>query len=435
MNKFLLTSGLICSLASGLALASQPTAPADLDGVISAQVGVSKGDVDKFLRDLMQDGGDQTFQHADFKKKALKFSQDVDGAMQAFELAMKGKVFAEIKLYADDYNSIYNSTTYSPEEKTALMGQLYKQADASLAHSLAQYESEVTKLVDISGIHPLYFAVTEGGSGDNEYWDYVVCETDTLKQIDVHTKRDSWSDDGAPATPPAFISQSFMTFIYPQINEGCYSSSCVTLSLVMYTKYITLLETSFLKDMTVLLADGKELVIKASGLKGELTSNVLELIVDPSLPKEVDALPFDISEDDLPKAIADAYAKSAEGQREIAAAHAAEDAKLLATRNSLIVDVTAVLSELKKSGDENWFCTYMDGGELKAGGKILSDLKSIVQIKPSYVGPSSYLSGGVTSQERDSILQNTKKGLFKNHIMNVQATCLDSLIAEAVKGN
>ena len=317
-NSILLTAALICLPLSGFA---NPTSPGSMDGIISAQVGVSKDNVQEFLREVMQNGGDQTFQHADFKRKVLKFSQDVDGAMQSFEAQMKNKVLAEISLYSENYNSVYNSTTYSSDEKTALLAQLYVQANSALGHSLDMYQSEVTKLIEVSGIHPLSFVAKTSEPSYHLIWVYALSEVDTTKSVTefsdanlVSIDREVRAINEMRGTPPApvdviledqgsdFEARSIQTFVYPQVTEGCYSSSCITLSLLMYTKYIKLIESSFLKDMHIRLADGKELVLKASGLKDKLTQNDLRLLSRVVLQKEAYDLPFDISEADLPKA-------------------------------------------------------------------------------------------------------------------------------------
>ena len=272
MKKYIIPAvALALSMNSVFAETPKGDKPQSAEDMITAQVQLTKDSAAKMLRDLNEDGANQHYEHADFQYKVQKFTPKIEPAMTAFESVMRDKIFPEIRLYSDNYASVYKSSSYSQAEKSSLLVQISRQLEASLPRALSVYESEIRKLISITDITAFPTSNYDGGY-DTEFGG-------------LHAQ------------------EVFETWIYPHIQFNCHSSSCMTLTSVMDGKYIQLIESNFLNDLDIQLIDGTKKTLHLSNLRETTTSPLLQIFAASVLPSENESLPFDITAAEIPAAI------------------------------------------------------------------------------------------------------------------------------------
>ncbi len=237
---------------------TQQGALADSTQMIAAEANVTRDAVTQMLQHMAEQSTNIEFHAADYRVKTARFQRRISRALTTFETYLSTSIFPRLSVLANRYNSIYNSTVLSPEQKDQLLRQQQR-----------------------------VFARTDLPQIRSDYWTAI----QAVYQVVGNGIRSGFQNRRDRARSYTENEQIFVEVIYPELLRGCRSQICLALSASDLKTYIELVHTRIDRPLTIMLADqSTSLDLYPTTLN---TESIQWLLSSVSYPAEAFTLPFD----------------------------------------------------------------------------------------------------------------------------------------------
>lgn len=295
---------------------------------LEAQLGVTRDQIQQLIAAIEGKRSNTSFENADYKERAKEFIAVIELTLTGFENELKQTVLSHLAIDVGDYEAIYRSTVYSPAQNQALRDALFSRIQSKAKVAESAYQQAILKLYGVLGELPdcvmvEYLGYHEVHSNDswctrfetqyNVRWS--IPSRNEHQIVGIGSVSTSTCGGGAKVDklklfrPVDYLVQSW---VKPYLMKGCYSKSCLVLSLEDLKSYFRLVTEVLDKDLEITLADGRK--VKITGYSNSIKSVGMDLegfeVRDPSLTVKAvmnpaagqtpSGLPFDVGPSKLP---------------------------------------------------------------------------------------------------------------------------------------
>lgn len=133
---------------------------------INAQTTITRGAIDNLLEKINNRQIDTQFNALDYHSQVQAYKNKVEAALVKFEATIAKDVLAKASFWMDQYNAIYKSKDYSPEQKGMLLAQRsvnIKNQFAAISKDYQKAIKEVYTLIPWAEITPQFIATPAVG--------------------------------------------------------------------------------------------------------------------------------------------------------------------------------------------------------------------------------------------------------------------------------
>lgn len=307
---------------------------------INAQTTITRGHIDNVLERISRQRPNSAFRASDFWPQSKDYKVKVEAALVKFEDTLEKEILAKAAYWMDQYNSIYNSSDYSREQKAVLLKQreeFIKNQFATLSQDYQKALMEVYNLIPLLDLTLTYeyspatlklstsedankkVAVkmkTNKSLASSSQFNIEVQEYQGLFFIPRNSTEGSAGkmridgDDGVSQSSrsgftrrhsyyeinfsqmdfkfPELEQVLYQKLMYSEIKGTCKSSICLGLRAGEFSTLLGSVKTLIDRDMKLTLASGVEFQIKGLNKDISLISSLLNRVDYPEV------LPFDI---------------------------------------------------------------------------------------------------------------------------------------------
>ncbi len=330
MKKLIKKTSLIIFGAVAFSMNASAQTVINSDEIISAQLNLTKNATRQIFSELQKNTNNSSVEHSDFNSKVKSFATLLDSELTQYENKMRSGVLGNLNIYINEYRNIESSANYSKEEKDALLAEVIKQITTESKQLKKNIRNLIDALITNIGFKTEYLnrkileeqeeSIIEPCGGGGQYyfnhWNGII--------------------DEKYGTSPACKTAVLNVTVGPKITEGCYSQSCIILSKVMYTKFLTMIKLNLGKRIFIPINKNSEgLTIYPST---NAIDTFLEYIQLYNMNGDSLKLPFSMSQADLLSTIHNEEVKTEE------ALHKAQEIEISTQRATSLENVYGYIS-------------------------------------------------------------------------------------------
>ena len=323
--KKLMTGLLVAGVLSSSAFAQNA---ADTTKEINAQTTITKGHIDNLIAKINDKRVDSNFRASDYWAQNADFKNSIDKAMVEFERVFEKEILPQAAFWMNQYNTVLNSSTFSPDQKEAILKERRINIQNQFKALSAKYKeaiSTVYRLIpNIDAGQITYVPAQEVFEGKKNFTrvSKVYVDNKLLTEIKFTSKKQkdrntlftfeveggkTYSQEGDAGAISwreykytvnyghqyswyyaDIMTKLYQTVIFPGVRGKCQSSICVGLRSSDQSTLLVLIKKLIDRQIVMKLGDGTALTLDS--LDKDITK-ISELISKVNYPVE---LPFDI---------------------------------------------------------------------------------------------------------------------------------------------
>lgn len=310
---------------------------------INAQATITRGNIDNVLERMAESRPSSQFRATDYHAQNSDFQSKLEAALVKFEDTLTKDIFAKAAFWMDQYNSVYASSEFTPEQKAILLAQRMENLKNQFKTLSTEYQAAINKVyglvpnfdlalnyskttskricaeTDSDSVSVFYSSAgkTVGGKAkialnaydhdDNDYLD-IILDGKMFQQRLYNGQTRSWVSFDSQIickkryTTVIDFSKMIETYpnllsglnsqlypkVYPAIKGKCRSSICLGLRSGDLVNLLTQVKTKIDRNISMKLASGQQVVLVGSNADLKL---IQSLLVRTDYPE---TLPFDL---------------------------------------------------------------------------------------------------------------------------------------------
>ena len=313
---------------------------------INAQTTITRGAIDNVLERMSQQRPNSAFRATDYWAQNKDFQSKLDKALKTFEDTLVKDIFPKAAFWMDQYNSIYNSTEFTSEQKRILIEQRSLNIKNQFVALSSSYQKAIKALYSMVPYYDLKFGFSKaftkhlciesdsdsfqayytsngkviGGStsigvttfDETKYYNYVKLSVNSsvvIEEMDQGSVPGYGYHQGEECKGRSRVSFETASMYnglgklkatrtdlyngayraaYPAVKGKCRSSICIGLRTGDLVNLLTQIQTKIDRTITMRLASGETLTLNSAG---ERTGEIQQMLARVDYPE---TLPFDI---------------------------------------------------------------------------------------------------------------------------------------------